>query len=107
MARQHFNKRSHESSDEIDLKKLPKVVDYLRKEELLQDVEENNEEPIDITKQSIQFPTKRSARLQVLTRGQTGAVTSLGYASMRGYGSVHPTVGELRVGNVTIIDSIS
>lgn len=97
-----FQPEESEASDEIDLKKLPKVVDYLRKEELLQDVEENNEEPIDITKQSIQFPTKRSARLQVLTRGQTGAVTSLGYASMRGYGSVHPTVGELRVGNVPL-----
>ncbi|MEG0380614.1 MAG: carbon-phosphorus lyase complex subunit PhnI, partial [Kurthia sp.] len=55
-------------------------------------------EPIDVTKRSVQFPTTRSERLQILTRGQTGAVTSLGYAAIRGYGAVHPTVGELRVG---------
>ena len=55
-----------------------------------------------MTKQSIQFPTTRSERLQVLTRGQTGAVTSLGYAAIRGYGAVHPTVGELRVGKLPL-----
>lgn len=97
-----FQQEESATAAEVDLCNLPKVVEYLRKEELLQDKQENNEEPMDITKQSIQFPTKRSARLQVLTRGQTGAVTSLGYASMRGYGSVHPTVGELRVGNLPL-----
>lgn len=30
------------------------------------------------------------------------AVTALGYASLRGYGVVHPTVGELRVGQLPI-----
>lgn len=38
----------------------------------------------------------------MLTRGQTGAVISLGYAALRGYGDLHPTVGELRVGEVEI-----
>jgi alpha-D-ribose 1-methylphosphonate 5-triphosphate synthase subunit PhnI len=95
---EQYQKEVIDINEDIDLHQLPKVVNYLRQEELLHDVEENNAEPIDITKQSIQFPTTRSERLQVLTRGQTGAVTSLGYASLRGYGAVHPTVGELRVG---------
>lgn len=86
--------------------KVPKVMDYLRKEGIMLDFEENNEEPIDVTKTALTFPTKRSERLQILTRGQTGAVIALGYASLRGYGSVHPTVSELRVGMLPLtIDS--
>ncbi|WP_087973831.1 carbon-phosphorus lyase complex subunit PhnI [Oceanobacillus rekensis] len=81
---------------------FPKVVDYLREEGLFENYEADNTPPTDITKQSLHFPASRSARLQVLTRGQTGAVTSLGYASLRGYGQVHPTVGEVRVGSLPI-----
>lgn len=81
---------------------FPKVVDYLREKGLFETYKADNTPPIDVTKRSLQFPTTRSERLQVLTRGQTGAVTSLGYASLRGYGQVHPTVGEVRVGFVPI-----
>lgn len=89
-----------ESLDEVIY--FPKVVDYLREEGLFETHEADNTPPVDITKQSLQFPSTRSERLQVLTRGQTGAVTSLGYASLRGYGQVHPNVGEVRVGAVPI-----
>ncbi|MFD2043782.1 carbon-phosphorus lyase complex subunit PhnI [Ornithinibacillus salinisoli] len=85
-----------------DLIYFSKVVDYLRKEGLFTKHEADNNPPDDITKKSLQFPATRSERLQTLTRGQTGAVTSLGYASLRGYGQVHPTVGEVRVGMVPI-----
>jgi alpha-D-ribose 1-methylphosphonate 5-triphosphate synthase subunit PhnI len=78
------------------------VIDYLRKEGLLAAWPENNAEPKDITKTGLDFPTTRSERLQVLTRGQTGAVTALGYASLRGYGTLHPTVGELRIGTISV-----
>ena len=94
--------RKCQLTEETNLTALPKVVDYLRKEKLLAEVTEDNTEPIDMTKKSLQFPTTRSERLQVLTRGQTGAVTSLGYAAIRGYGAVHPTVGELRVGKLPL-----
>ena len=50
----------------------------------------------------MQFPASRSERLQILTRGQTGAVAALGYAALRSYGALHPTVGELRIGNLPI-----
>lgn len=81
---------------------FPKVVDYLREEGLFEEYAANDSEPDDVTKKSLGFPASRSARLQVLTRGQTGAVTSLGYASLRGYGQVHPTVGEVRVGKIPV-----
>jgi alpha-D-ribose 1-methylphosphonate 5-triphosphate synthase subunit PhnI len=81
---------------------LPKVVDYLRAEGLMAKVALSSEEPKDVTKSAVEFPTRRSERLQILTRGQTGAVTALGYASLRGYGILHPTVAELRVGRVDV-----
>jgi alpha-D-ribose 1-methylphosphonate 5-triphosphate synthase subunit PhnI len=84
------------------LAKLPKVLDYLRKEGLMVECSNNDQEPDDVTKKSLEFPSSRSQRLQILTRGETGAVTSLAYAVIRGYGALHPTVGELRVGHLPV-----
>ncbi|WP_026895642.1 carbon-phosphorus lyase complex subunit PhnI [Clostridiisalibacter paucivorans] len=99
---ENFNKEVDIIEDSTDINKLPKVLDYLRSQGLISDCGEKNNEPKDITKKSIEFPTERSERLQILTRGQTGAVTSLGYAALRGYGDTHPTIGELRVGSLPI-----
>jgi len=85
-----------------DVKYFPKVVDYLRREGIFKTYPNDNHLPDDITKRSMQFPSSRSERLQTLTRGETGAVTAMGYASLRGYGQVHPTVGEVRVGEAPI-----
>ena len=86
-----------------NLAALPKVVDYLRREGLMEDPEPSGQEPKDITKETLTFPTERAERLQILARGQTGAVTAFGYAAQRGYGAVlHPTVGELRVGRIAV-----
>jgi alpha-D-ribose 1-methylphosphonate 5-triphosphate synthase subunit PhnI len=83
---------------------LPKVLDYLRRQGLMEAVPKDDSPPKDITKEPLTFPSSRSERLQILTRGQTGAVTALGYASLRGYGPLlHPTVAELRVGHVAIL----
>lgn len=91
--------------DEKELK-CTKVMDYMRREGIMMEYENNDEEPKDVTKESLKLPSSRSERLQILTRGQTGAITALGYASLRGYGTVHPTVGELRVGKLPLyIDS--
>ncbi|MCB8815478.1 carbon-phosphorus lyase complex subunit PhnI [Desulfosporosinus shakirovi] len=93
-------------NDQTNLSNLPKTLDYLREEGLISTCEINYDEPDDVTKESLHFPTSRSQRLQILTRGQTGAVTSLGYAALRSYGALHPTVGELRIGNLPIyVDS--
>ncbi|CRK82204.1 carbon-phosphorus lyase complex subunit PhnI [Neobacillus massiliamazoniensis] len=82
--------------------RFPKVLDYLRKEGLMAECRNDDREPDDVTKKSLEFPSSRSQRLQILTRGQTGAVTSLAYAVIRGYGALHPTVGELRLGSLPV-----
>lgn len=90
------------NGDFSHLEKLPKVVDYLREQGLLNTFEENNEAPRDATKTNLEFPTTRSERLQLLTRGQTGAVVSLGYSALRTFGAAHPNVGELRITNIPL-----
>ena len=85
---------------------LPKAIDYLRDQGLLVSYEPSDEEPVDVTTEPLTFPVPRSARLQTLARGMTGAVCALGYAAIRGFGSAHPTVGELRHGTIEVaIDS--
>jgi alpha-D-ribose 1-methylphosphonate 5-triphosphate synthase subunit PhnI len=101
-----YNKEIETPSAEEGPLQLPKVIDYLRKEGIMMEYENNDEPPRDVTKETLHLPSSRAERLQILTRGQTGAVTALGYASLRGFGSVHPTVGELRVGQLPLyIDS--
>lgn len=95
--------RERSDGDDLPIGRLPKVLDYLRQEGLMRQVIQDDTPPKDITKESLTFPASRSERLQILTRGQTGTVTSLGYASLRGYGPLlHPTVAELRVGKIPI-----
>lgn len=88
---------------QLDLHHLPRVIDYLEEVGLYDRPENIDEEPDDITKESIRFPSSRSQRLQSLTRGRTGTVTSFGYAEIRSYGfTSHPNIGELRVGDLPI-----
>lgn len=83
--------------------RLPKVADLLREAGVLAAVPDSpSPEADDITRVSLRFPASRSARLQALTRGQSGAMTSFAYANLRGYGPFHPTLGELRVGSLPL-----
>lgn len=80
---------------------FPKVIDILREQGLLKEVDAGKplEKPdTDITRDGLTFPASRSARLQVLARGETGGMVTLAYSTMRGYGNIHPALGELRVG---------
>jgi alpha-D-ribose 1-methylphosphonate 5-triphosphate synthase subunit PhnI len=83
---------------------FPKVVEILRRDGLLVDKRslEQEAEPFDITRRSLTFPAPRSAALQSLARGEAGGMLTLAYSSMRGYGNVHPFIGELRVGYVPL-----
>ncbi|MEW6720074.1 MAG: carbon-phosphorus lyase complex subunit PhnI, partial [Thermodesulfobacteriota bacterium] len=89
---------------------FPKVIDILRREGLLEPIEDAGEaclpvgkpQPFDVTRQSLTFPAPRSAVLQSLARGETGGMLLLAYSSMRGYGNIHPTLGELRVGYLPV-----
>ena len=79
-----------------------RVSDELKTEGLLDTYEENNETPFDVTENLLEFPTSRSARLQTLSRADTGFISGLAYSVLRGFGQVHPTVGELRTGYVEL-----
>ena len=80
---------------------FPSIIDPARREGLLvgpgPEARETREID-DITRQPLTFPAGRPAVLQTMTRGETGGLLALAYSSMRGYGDVHPTIGELRVG---------
>jgi alpha-D-ribose 1-methylphosphonate 5-triphosphate synthase subunit PhnI len=80
----------------------PRVSDALKAEGLIEKSDVNDAPPEDVTQHMLQFPAKRSARLQTLSRAETGFVSGLAYSSLRGFGQVHPTVGELRVGYVEL-----
>lgn len=86
---------------------VPKVIESMRVQGLLsepppQEKAEANAEPYDITRQALTFPAPRSARLQVLTQADAGSVLAFAYSSVRGYGDVHPTLGELRIGYLPV-----
>jgi alpha-D-ribose 1-methylphosphonate 5-triphosphate synthase subunit PhnI len=59
-------------------------------------------DPWDITEEPLAFPAPRSARLQTLARADTGYISGLAYAAIRGFGPGHPTVGELRTGALEV-----
>ena len=56
----------------------------------------------DVTREPLLFPAPRAHRLQSLARAETGGVLALGYSAMRGYGTAHPTVNELRLAEVDL-----
>lgn len=82
----------------------PKVLDVLRQEGLLPAITKGSiEEPFDITREPLIFPVPRSAALATMARAETGSLLGIAYSNMRGYGDVHPTVAELRVGYLPIL----
>jgi alpha-D-ribose 1-methylphosphonate 5-triphosphate synthase subunit PhnI len=84
-------------------RKFGRVSNVLRNEGLMAPLPPQAEkEPFDITRESLKFPASRSARLQTLARGESGAMVAFAYSSMRGYGAVHPTISELRYGKAPV-----
>ena len=96
-------KKMNEDIEPKEVRDFPKVVDMLREEGVVEPIHFSEDVPVDITKEGVSFPSTRSQRLQMLTRGHTGAVISLGYAALRAYGLLHPTIAELRVGELPVI----
>lgn len=90
-----------------DLQPVPqkayrRVSDMLKEEGLIDRYPEDNTPPHDVTENLLEFPAPRSARLQTMTRADTGFLSGLAYSVLRGFGQVHPTVGELRSGYVEL-----
>lgn len=99
---QKYKEKWQEKVEEAEPIKAPRVSDVLREEGVIS-CGEKEETLEDITQNPITFPAPRSARLQTITRGETGYVNGLAYSGIRGFGSSHPTVGELRTGEVEIL----
>ncbi len=81
---------------------FPRVSEELKKEGLIDSYQKDDTKPFDITEKLLEFPSDRSARLQTLSRADTGFLSGLSYSVLRGFGQVHPTVGELRTGYVEL-----
>lgn len=90
--------------DDAPLPEMPRVISLLREAGLVRARKVGPEvQPVDITMTPLRFPNPpRSARLQALARGEAGMMNGLAYSSLRGYGHVHPTLGEFRVGHVDV-----
>lgn len=82
---------------------FPKVVEALRAEGLLPPLAPGKRAPFDITRDPLVFPVPRSAALATMARAETGSLLAMAYSNMRGYGDVHPTVAELRVGYLPVM----
>ena len=91
------------ADDDVSDMKAERVSEVLRKEGIIAERKPDDAEPDDITQDKYMFPASRSVRLQTLFRADTGFVSGVAYAGMRGYGfNAHPTIGELRCGYMEI-----
>jgi alpha-D-ribose 1-methylphosphonate 5-triphosphate synthase subunit PhnI len=91
-----------ETEAEEEITPCPRLSDELKKEGLIDSWDQNDQTPYDVTMDMLEFPAERSARLQTLARADTGFISGLAYSALRGFGQVHPTVGELRCGYVEL-----
>lgn len=83
---------------------FPKVLDALRAEGLLPPITvDRRQTAFDITREPLVFPVPRSAALATMARAETGSLLAIAYSNMRGYGDVHPTIAELRVGYLPVL----
>jgi len=85
-----------------EISPCPRVSDALKEEGLIDALPPSDDTPYDVTEDMLEFPAQRSARLQTLSRADTGFISGLAYSALRGFGQVHPTVGELRTGYVEL-----
>ncbi|MBO6900505.1 MAG: carbon-phosphorus lyase complex subunit PhnI [Rhizobiaceae bacterium] len=89
---------------DVDEEPMPRVTDILARDEL---IEEDGSVPAektvaDISREPLEFPLDRDARLQALARGDEGFLLALAYSTQRGYARSHPFVGEIRIGEIDL-----
>ncbi|MCB1954342.1 MAG: carbon-phosphorus lyase complex subunit PhnI [Rhodocyclaceae bacterium] len=82
----------------------PPVTELLRREGLLEDdvPPDGDPEPTDLTREPLELPASRAARLQNLARADEGFLLALGYSTQRGYSTTHPFAAEIRLGRVPV-----
>jgi alpha-D-ribose 1-methylphosphonate 5-triphosphate synthase subunit PhnI len=97
-------RRFRQAQPETDLPDtFPKVLDALRADGLLPPLATRSADAFDITREPLVFPVPRSAALATMARAETGSLLAIAYSNMRGYGDVHPTIAELRVGYLPVM----
>ena len=99
----------HQAAEEALREAVPReavpcgrVSEELKREGLIDDPPLSGEKPFDVTQRLLEYPAPRSARLQTLARADAGFLSGMAYSALRGFGQVHPTVGELRTGYVEL-----
>jgi len=91
--------------DEHDGAFVPRVSDLIGGQGLIEPnpaIAQSEGPPADITRDTVNFPMSREARLQALARGDEGYLLALGYSTQRGFGRTHPFAGEIRMGDVEV-----
>ena len=82
---------------------MPRVAELLDHDGLIEpEGDDGDAAPDDLTRQPLEFPASRTARLQNLARGDEGFLLALGYSVQRGFGGNHPFAGEIRMGEVAV-----
>ncbi len=96
------------NQDNIDIsnydcsdKKMPSALDLLRQMGFIKNQPKDSKID-DITRVFPNPPYSRSAMMQAMSRGESGSMLGFAYTSMRGYGDIHPTIGDLRLGNIEV-----
>ena len=101
-------KRVSESTDELTDSPvdglMPRVTGLMGQEGLVEAEHppEGDPDPPDITRDPLEFPASRPARLQNLARGDEGFLLALAYSSQRGYSYTHPFAAEIRHGTAEV-----
>ncbi len=101
----HSSDKDEAGEAEAAAQGFPKVADAMRAAGLIAPLPEPapSVEPPDITVEAVRFPAPRAARLQMLARGESGALLAFAYSSLRAFGGGdHATIAELRVGDLPL-----
>lgn len=93
--REKIDNTCHDQDNPIQ---LPSALQALREEDKICTLPLQEDKPFDVSRAFPLPPYPRSALMQVMSRGETGSMLGFAYTSMRGYGDVHPTIGDLRLG---------
>lgn len=97
-----YPKDSSTQTDESGGFQFESALQPLRDDNLVMLLPNREDKPHDVTRSFPLPPYPRSAIMQIMARGETGAMLAFSYTSMRGYGDVHPTIGDLRLGYLEV-----
>lgn len=82
---------------------MSRVLDVLGREGIVENEDRGDDpDPEDLTREPLTLPAGRAMRLQNLARADEGFLLAMGYSTQRGFGTTHPFVGEIRMGEVEV-----